>query len=396
MAFGLIVLCLGIGVFAGSRLGSAGASATPAPSTAVVASPAPTGRPATPKPSQPAVTPAPTPSATNRPTLAQLVGQKLIVRMDGSAPSDALLERARRGEIGGVVLFRFQVRSEEQLRSAVTALQDAAADGGQPPLLVMIDQEGGGIRGLTWAQPVSSATRMGARNTPDQIRSLGAAAGKALKAVGVNVDLAPVADVPGDDPSFMRDTLRTWSTDPEKTGRDIVAFAEGLASQHILATVKHFPGIGRVARNTDRYVETVRATRDELDRDLVSFRAAIDAGVPLVMLSNATYSALDRNHAAGWSAAISDDLLRGELGFGGVTVTDSLSGTAAARKVSPRTLALDAARAGVDLLMISSHEPVTAGAYDLLLARATDGSLDRAALEASYARILALKATLGR
>jgi beta-N-acetylhexosaminidase len=392
MALGLFVFAIGLVVFTASRLAGASTS-SPAPSLVAVASPTPTPSPS-PTPS-PTATPDPTPTPTPPPTLEQLVGQKLVVRMDGNEPSKSLLARAKAGEIGGVVLFRFQVKGEGQIRAAIKSLQAAAEAGGQPPLLVAIDQEGGGIRAFPWAQPVMSASRMGRIKDLEDVKSLGAAAGLALAKLGVNVDLAPVADVPGDKPSFMRDTLRTFSSDPEKVGRVASAFAEGLASQHVAATVKHFPGLGRVARNTDRYVETVRATRSALDRDLAPFSAAIEAGVPLVMLSNATYTALDPDNAAGWSRAIATDLLRGELGYTGVTITDSLNGTAASRDVSARSLAALAARAGVDLVMLTGDEASTKRAHALLMQRATSGWLDRADLEASYARILALKASLG-
>lgn len=392
MALGLLVFAIGLAVFVASRLAGV-PTASPAPVASEAALPSTQSSPAV-APS-PTASPQPTPTPTPAPTLEQLVGQKLIVRMEGTAPSEALLGRAQRGEIGGVILFRFQVKSEKQVRAATEALQAAAKAGGQPPLLILIDQEGGGIRGLSWAQPVASATRMGRRNHEDEVRSLGAAAGKALAAAGVNVDLAPVADVPGDRPSFMRDTLRTFSSDPETTGRLAAAFAEGLASQHVAATAKHFPGLGRVARNTDRYAETVKASRSALDRDLAPFRTAIAAGIPLVMLSNATYTALDPDNAAGWSRAIATDLLRGELGFTGVSITDGLAGAAKTRGVSESSLAAHAARAGVDLVLLTGLEDASARAYDALLERAQSGWLDRADLEASYERILALKASLG-
>ena len=394
MALGLVVFAIGLVVFTASRMAGASTS-SPAPSLVALASPTPTPSP-TPSPTaSPTATPDPTPTPTPPPTLEQLVGQKLVVRMDGNAPSKSLLARAKAGEIGGVVLFRFQVKGEGQIRAAIKSLQAAAKAGGQPPLLIAIDQEGGGIRAFPWAQPVMSASRMGRIKDLEDVKSLGAAAGLALAKLGVNVDLAPVADVPGTKPSFMRDTLRTFSSDPEKVGRVASAFAEGLASQDVAATIKHFPGLGRVARNTDRYVETVRATRSALDKDLAPFSAAIEAGVPLVMLSNATYTALDPDNAAGWSRAIATDLLRGELGYTGATITDSLNGTAASRDLSARSLAALAARAGVDLVMLTGDEASTKRAHTLLMQRATSGWLDRADLEASYARILALKASLG-
>jgi beta-N-acetylhexosaminidase len=391
LAGSIIVFAGGLAFFVGTRFaGGTGSAPSPSASRVAIA----TTSPATPSPA-PTETPVPTPTPTPEPSLEQVIGQKLVVRMQGRTPSQAILGRASRGEIGGVVLFGFNVHDEAQVAAAVGSLQDAAAAGGQPPLLIMVDQEGGGIRRLPWAQPVSSARRMGRTMDADEVRSIGAATGQALVAVGANVDLAPVADVPDDHQSFMRDSLRTFSSDPHKVGRLVTAFSEGLASQHVLATVKHFPGIGRVARNTDRFVETVRESRHALESDLVPFRAAIDAGVPIVMLSNATYPALDPDNAAGWSRAIATDLLRDELGFTGVSITDSLSGTAKSRRVAAASLAAAAANAGTDMVMLSGVEASSAAVYDLLLERARNGDLDRAVLDASDARIRALKATLG-
>ena len=385
LIFGLIVFASGVAFFLGSRFaGGSSTPATPAPSEVAAATPTPA----------PTATPAPTPTATPAPSLEQLIGQKLVVRMAGTEPTKALLERARKGEIGGVVLFGFNVRDEAQLAAAMGTLQEAAKEGGQPPLLIAVDQEGGGIRRLPWAQPMASATRMG-RMEPDEVRSIGAATGQALAAAGANVDLAPVADVPDDNQSFMRDARRTFSDDPEVVSTMVTVFAEGLASQDVLATAKHFPGIGRVARNTDRFVETVREPADALDRDLAPYSALIDAGIPIIMLSNATYPAFDPDNGAGWSPAIATGLLRDQLGFTGVSITDSLSGTAKSREVTTGSLAAAAANAGTDMIMITGVEATSAAVYDELVAAAASGALDRAALEASYQRILDLKATLG-
>ena len=388
---GLIVFATGVAFFFGTRIAGGSASATPEPSEVAIATPIP----ATPTP-EPRATPDPTPTPTPAPSLEQLIGQKLIVRMEGRSPSAALLERARNGEIGGVVLFGFNVRNEKQLAVATGGLQAAAAEGGQPPLLVMVDQEGGSIRRLPWAQPADTAQRMGRTLEPDEVRSIGAAAGVALAAAGANVDLAPVSDVPDDGQSFMRDTHRTFSSDPEVVARMVTAFTEGLASQDVIATAKHFPGIGRVARNTDRFVETVREPAEALDRDLGPFRAAIAAGIPMIMLSNVTYPAFDPDNGAGWSPAISTGLLREQLGFTGASITDSLTGTAHARKVSVRSLAGKAAQAGTDMIMVTGSEASTAAVYEALVEQARDGRLDPAVLAASYQRILDLKATLGR
>ena len=169
-----------------------------------------------------------------------------------------------------------------------------------------------------------------------------------------------------------------------------VAFARGLESARVAATVKHFPGIGRATRNTDRNAVAIAAGKAELSRtDLLPFRAAIAAGVPIVMISNATYPALDSKPAP-WSPRI-QTLLRRELGFTGVTITDALDGAAATRGRALPAVASLAAQAGIDLLLLTGSEASSAAAFERVVAVADEGRISRAALRASYDRILALK-----
>jgi beta-N-acetylhexosaminidase len=334
-------------------------------------------------------------SAAGEPTLAQLVGQKLVVRMNGASPSSSLLGRVQRGEVGGIVLFRCcNITTEAALTDAVRRLQAAAAAGGHPPLLVMADQEGGAIRTIPWAATKYSAKAMGANGDTTFVRTKGQATGHGLRASGVNVNLAPVADVAYGTGGFMYLADRTFSTSSAKVARLAPAFALGLADRGVIATLKHFPGIGRVKRNTDRYVETVSATRSALAADLAPFEAGIAAGVPMIMLSNATYTAYDGTYAAGWSRPIATGLLRDTLGFEGVSITDSLNGTAAARGVSAAGLAYRASKAGVDMVMLTSSESATTDAFDYLMRKATAGYLPLTTLRASYDRIRALRETL--
>lgn len=139
---------------------------------------------------------------------------------------------------------------------------------------------------------------------------------------------------------------------------------------------------------------TLTATEDQLAPGLLPYQAAIANDIPMIMLSNATYTAYDAVNGAGWSHAIAADLLRTELGFEGVTITDSLSGTAAARGVTATSLARKAAKAGTDMILLTGPEAATSKAYAKLLDDAEAGTLPLATLQASYARILALKATI--
>ncbi len=331
---------------------------------------------------------------TNGPTLEQMVGQKLVVTMAGHKLGKALAGRIRRGEIGGIVLLGRNIASPSALKRLTRRLQLAAAEGEQPPLLISVDQEGRSVKRIPWAPPTMTAPEMGHLGSIRIARMQGARTGAALRRLGVNVDLAPVADLPRSSGSFMYQQGRTFSFDGKRTARLADAFATGLMSRGVLPTMKHFPGIGLAIRNTDRYVSTIRTSRAALRRDLRPYRRAIRHDIPLIMLSNATFTAYDSGDAAGWSAAIASGLLRTELGFEGATITDSLNGTAHARGMKVKTLATRAARAGTDLILMTGSERSSARLYTALVERAERGSIPPATLRASHDRILVLKERL--
>ena len=330
----------------------------------------------------------------SQPTLKQLIGQKLMITMAGRQPSSALLGRVRRGEIGGVVLLARNIGTPAGVTRLTRQLQRAASSGGQPPLLISIDQEGGTVKRVSWAPPTVTVPEMGRLGSTRVARTQGRRTGAALRRLGINMDLAPVADIPRSTASFMLQQGRTFSTDAARTSELANAFADGLASRGVLPTMKHFPGIGRATRNTDRFVDTITASRAALRSDLRPYRKAIRRDIPVIMLSNATFPAYDQRNAAGWSRRIATGLLRRELGFEGVSITDSLNGTANARGTTVRRLAFEAARAGVDMLLVTGSERSSTWLHGRLLSDARRGRIRRSDLRASHDRIVALKETL--
>jgi beta-N-acetylhexosaminidase len=323
------------------------------------------------------------------PTLAQLVGQKLVVTMQGTTPSASLLRRVRRGAVGGVIIHRFNFGSSAQLRRMTGTLQRAAARAGRPKLLIAVDQEGANVKTVPWAPPTLAPAQMGSR-----AREQGRRTGVALRALGVNTDLAPVADVPGSRVSAVYRQGRTWSFDAEETARLANAFFVGLRAGREVATMKHFPGLGFARRDTDRALVRITQSKGRLRPGLLPYRRAIQGHVPVIMLSNAIYDAYDPVNAAGWSRAIATTLLRRELGFTGVSMTDSLDGAAHVRGIPPNGLAIGAANAGTDLILVTGSEAATRDVYTSLLRAVESGSIGRATLEASYRRILELKKRL--
>ncbi len=330
-----------------------------------------------------------TASSEVEPTVGELVGQRLIVAMEGTSPSASLLRRVRRGEIGGVILFGHNVRSPAQVRALTQALHRAAEGAGRPRLLVMVDQEGGDLRRLRWAPPGRSAEELG-RLGPRALRAAGRDTAEALRRNGIDVDLAPVADVPRVSGAFLTEQRRAFSSDPRRAATLATAFALGLGDGGVLAAAKHFPGLGGAVGNTDLAAVTITGSPGALAADLVPFRGLVAGGVPLVMLSSAIYPAYGSEPAL-WTPAV-HRLLRRDLGFAGVTISDALEAVARTRRRSLEAVAFLAARAGTDLLLFAGSEASTAGVHAALVRSAVEGRLTRAGLERSHRRILALEA----
>ena len=257
--------------------------------------------------------------------------------MDGTTPSADLLGRIRRGEIGGVILFGATSRRRRPCVTLTAKLHAAATAGGQPPLLIAVDQEGGPVKRIPWAPPTLSPPQMGgsprSRSPARRARTTGAA----LHDLGIDVDFAPVADVPASTASFMYRDGRTCSFNATRTAVLSDAFATGLESKGVA------PGDEALPRDRLRDPEHGLVRRDDHARRRPRWRraccptaTAIAHHIPMIMLSNATYSAYDAPTRAGWSPAIAVTLLRHDLGFTGVTITDSLDGTAHARGLSTR------------------------------------------------------------
>jgi beta-N-acetylhexosaminidase len=318
-------------------------------------------------------------------TLDQQVGQTLVLRFAGTSPPGYVRRALRERRTAGVILFRDNVVSSGQLRELTRALRAA---GGRP--LIAVDQEGGDVRILPWAPPAANAPDQAGAGT---VGSDARAAARALRAAGVTVSLAPVADVPTVAGAALAG--RSFSHDPEEAAAAVQAAVEGWRAGGVGATAKHFPGLGAAQVNTDDGPATViRSGRRLAAIDLVPFRAAVRAGVPLVMVAHARYPGIDARRIASQSPAVMA-LLREDLGFRGVVVTDSMEAAASLATGSVAAASERALRAGADLLLLTgrgSYAPVRRR----LLAAARRSPALRARVREAAARVLALKAAPAR
>lgn len=318
-------------------------------------------------------------------------GQGVMVRMEARA-SGSLLRAVRRGEVGGVILFPPEDVRGERLATEVARVRAAAERAGKPAPLVAIDQEGGIVERLPALAPQLSPYTIAQNDDRDAARLEGAATGFQLGELGIDVDLAPVLDVPESPQQFM--APRAFGSSPQQVSRLGVAFAEALQREGMAATAKHFPGLGRAAENTDFAPTSVSAPRAALRADLEPFETAIAAGVRLVMMSSASYPALGSDAPAVTSPELVTKLLRERLGFDGVVITDDLLAPAISGSLSPGQAALASKAAGVDVLLFAARDLSDHGIARSLARAAASGRLDPVTLRASCDRIVALKDAL--
>jgi beta-N-acetylhexosaminidase len=262
----------------------------------------------------------------------------------------------------------------------------------------MTDQEGGLVRRLPGA-PVLSAKQIGASGNPAATASqAGTAAGKNLAGVGMNVNLAPVLDVYYQSGNFIDQFHRSYSSRASTVATCGKAFITAQQRVGVAATAKHFPGLGSAttSQNTDIRPVTLYVSRSGLRAtDEAPYRAAIAAGVKLIMASWAVYPALDAHHPAGLSPAVIQGELRGRLRYQGVTVTDAIEAGALAAFGGYGPRAVLAARAGMDLLLCSAQNPAQGQAVVTALANALGrGQLNRTAFNAAVQRVTALRNSL--
>jgi beta-N-acetylhexosaminidase len=335
------VLAAGAGAVAGAgpedERAATSARATAASSaTTAAARPPATG--AAPAPADaPAGPTAPAPAAPSTAQLQREAGQTVVLRFDGVRAPAYALRALRERRAAGVVLFADNIGTRAQVRAMTRALHRAA--GGRT--LVMVDQEGGDVKRIPWAAPHRDATQI---RTAGAARAVAVATARDLTGLGINVNLAPVADVATWPRSAMRS--RAFPGDGEQVGRLVVATVRAYAAGGLLAAVKHFPGFGRATANTDFDAATVPGRGDP-----EPYRAAIAADVPLVMASHALHPDLDRTRIASQSRRILTGILRDELGFEGACVTDALEARAVVARAPAPTAALRSMRAGCDLLL---------------------------------------------
>lgn len=330
--------------------------------------------------------------------LERQIGQKLLFAFHGKQElSPEIVNAFRQYSPAGVTLFRsMNMGSPAQIRELTGALQRLARELGLPPLLIATDQEGGQLMAVGDGTPLPGNMALGATRSVGLARQAGEVLGQEMAALGINVNYAPCADV-NINPQNPVVGTRSFGDDPQWVGELAAAMIVGIQSCGAAATVKHFPGHGDTASDSHHGLASVPHSLERLRSvELPPFRAAIQAQVQLVMTAHLGIPALDGPDAppATLSRKVISGMLRRELGFKGVVITDAMDMRAIRQGELLREDVLRAVLAGADLLLMTADPQDQARAFEGLLAAARAGSLTPARLNASLARIARLKAWL--
>ena len=326
--------------------------------------------------------------------LREKIGQLFMVGFDALEANDHIKTLIRQQRVGGVILFRRNVHTPQQVSALCRELQQINAEVSAIPLLISIDQEGGMVmrieQGVT---PIPAAMAFQAAGSVIDCERLNQVSGDEMRQVGINMLLAPVLDV-NNNRSNPVIGVRAYGEDAATVIDYGMAAMRGQQSTGVAVTAKHFPGHGDTATDTHYAMALVPHDKARLHAvELAPFRAAIAAGVDAIMTAHVVFPAfeLDTSVPATLSKGVLTDLLRGEMGYQGVVISDCLEMAAIADGVGISGGAIATLQAGADIVLISHRQAQQQAAIEAVVAAVESGAIPMARIDEALARVLALK-----
>lgn len=324
-------------------------------------------------------------------TAAEKIGQLVVVGMEGTAagPDDRKLISERK--VGGVIFFKSNLTDTAQTVKLLNDLKQMNA-GNRIPLWLSVDEEGGRVTRLPAEfAKLPTARSIGRVDSLAYSREVGTLLGEGLRSVGLNLDFAPVLDVNSNpDNPVIGD--RAFGTEPDVVTRIGIQAMKGLQTAGVASVVKHFPGHGDTSVDSHIGLPVVQHDLDRLrSLELIPFRAAVEQGADAVMVAHILLPRLDAEHPASFSKAVITGLLREELGYDGVVMTDDMTMGAIAEHYDTGTAAVEAVLAGADIVLVCHDYGKENAVLDALSQAVEDGRISSSRLDESVLRILLLK-----
>lgn len=315
------------------------------------------------------------------------LGQMVMIGIQGTKVDDDSLYMLHQFHMGGVILFDRNMDSPEQVKQLTSDLQ--AQSNEKVPLFIGIDEEGGDVvRMAEKLTPPPSQKEIGATGDIEQARTWAIKTAKSLKDMGINVNFAPVADIGSND-------KRSYSTDANTVIDFVRAATKGYQQENIIYSLKHFPGIGKGKVDSHIDSSSIDVAKEVLmTEDILPFKTIIDESDPndyFILVSHLKYPALDEEYPASLSSKIMTDLLRNELGYKGIIITDDMEMGAVANHNDFRSIGVKAVKAGVDIVLVCHEYQHQQEVYLGLLDAVNSGEISQERIDESVKRIIKVK-----
>lgn len=315
------------------------------------------------------------------------LGQMVMIGIQGTKVDDDSLYMLHQFHMGGVILFDRNMDSPEQVKQLTSDLQ--AQSNEKVPLFIGIDEEGGDVvRMAEKLTPPPSQKEIGATGDIEQAKTWAIKTAKSLKDMGINVNFAPVADVGSND-------KRSYSTDANTVIDFVRAATKGYQQENIIYSLKHFPGIGKGKVDSHIDSSSIDVAKEVLmTEDILPFKTIIDESDPndyFILVSHLKYLALDEEYPASLSSKIMTDLLRYELGYKGIIITDDMEMGAVANHNDFRSIGVKAVKAGADIVLVCHEYEHQQEVYLGLLDAVNSGEISQERIDESVKRIIKVK-----
>lgn len=315
------------------------------------------------------------------------IGQMVMIGIQGTKVDDDSLYMLNQYHMGGVILFDRNMESPEQVKQLTSDLQ--AQSNEKVPLFIGIDEEGGDVvRMAEKLTPPPSQKEIGATGDIEQAKTWAIKTAKSLKDMGINVNFAPVADVGSND-------KRSYSTDANTVIDFVRAATKGYQQENIIYSLKHFLGIGKGRVDSHVDSSSIDVTKEILmAEDILPFKTIIDENEPndyFILVSHLKYPALDEEYPASLSSKIMTDLLRNELGYKGIIITDDMEMGAVANHNDFRSIGVNAVKAGADIVLVCHEYEHQQEVYLGLLDAVNSGEISQERIDESVKRIIKVK-----
>lgn len=323
----------------------------------------------------------------NSMTQTEKIGQMVMIGIQGTEVNDDSLYMLHQFHFGGVILFDRNMQSIEQVKKLTSDIQTKSDE--KVPLFIGIDEEGGEVTRMENAlTPPPSQQKIGESNDPEKAKQWASSTAKELKNMGINVNFAPVADVGSND-------TRSYSKDTNTVINFVRAAVSGYQEQNIIYSLKHFPGIGK--GKVDSHIESssINASKETLlNEDIAPFATLIKESNPdnyFILVSHLIYPELDEKNPASLSKSIMTDLLRNELGYKGIIITDDMEMGAVANHNDFRSIGVNAVKAGADIVLICHEYEHEQDIYMGILDAVKAGEISQERIDESVKRIVKMK-----